>query len=347
MRIYKQKTSPKWWFDWRDQNGKRYRRSSGTEDHELAKALAAKLEQDMFLEENFGKKPDLAFSEALVRYAKAYKRDHPKHFMTSTRYRLKQISDWFEGFSISEITPSVIQEYIDERLDEVSVGTVQKDASTIKAILNKARREELIDKVPSFPKLSLPKGRVRWLSDEEEERLVRNAASHIAPLIRFAVDTGGRRSELLNLDWRNVDLDRKCVVFLETKNGEDRSVRLCDRAIAVLASLGPKDAGPVFTYKGKSMKGIKTAFINARKKANLENVRFHDLRHTFASRLAQGGLPLYDIMNLTGHKSLQMVQRYAHLAPDYQEGAIEVLNGRGHKMGIAAVRETEKMRLSH
>jgi integrase len=347
MRIYKQKNSPKWWFDWRDQNGKRYRRSSGTTDHKLAKALAAKLEQELFLEENFGKKPDVPFAEALIRYARAHKRDYPKHFKTSTRYRLKMISEWFHGFNVSEITSAVIQEYIDERLDEVKLATAQKDAATLKAILNKAYREELIEKVPSFPKIRWQKGRCRWLSDEEEELLVWNAAPHIVPLIRFAVDTGGRLSELLQLDWRNVDLDRKSVVFLDTKNGEDRTVRLCDRSCAVLASIGPKSSGPVFTYKGKSVKTVKTAFNNARKKAGLEDVRFHDLRHTFASRLAQGGLPLYNIMSMTGHKSLEMVQCYAHLAPDYQEGAMDVLNSRRHNLGIAAVLETAKLRLSH
>ena len=65
----------------------------------------------------------------------------------------------------------------------------------------------------------------------------------------------------------------------------------------------------------------------------MDDVRFHDLRHTFASRLVQGGVPLYNVMQLMGHKSLEMVQRYAHLAPDYQEGAVQVLNRLGHNLG--------------
>ncbi|MBE9556803.1 MAG: site-specific integrase, partial [Proteobacteria bacterium] len=91
--------------------------------------------------------------------------------------------------------------------------------------------------------------------------------------------------------------------------------------------LGPKEAGPVFTYKGRAIKDVKTSFSEARKKAGLEGVRFHDLRHTFASRLVQASVPLHDVMGLTGHKSLEMVQRYAHHAPDYQEKAIQALNG--------------------
>ena len=84
------------------------------------------------------------------------------------------------------------------------------------------------------------------------------------------------------------------------------------------------------------MKGIKTSYNRARKNAGLEDVRFHDLRHTFASRLVQGGVPLYDVMQMMGHKSLEMVQRYSHLAPDYQERAVNVLNGFGHNIGTMA-----------
>ena len=122
--------------------------------------------------------------------------------------------------------------------------------------------------------------------------------------------------------------------FLDSKNGEDRTVRLCDRVCAILASLGPKEAGSVFTFWGKAVGSIQTAFGKAREKAGLQDVRFYDLRHTFVSRLVQGGVPLYDVKHLMGHKTLEMVRRYAQLAPDFQEGAIQVPNdGFGRKMG--------------
>jgi integrase len=132
----------------------------------------------------------------------------------------------------------------------------------------------------------------------------------------------------------------KRVTFIDTKNGEDRSVRLCERAIETLNALGPKSSGPVFTFHGKAIKCIKKGFDATRKRAGIEDIRFHDLRHTFASRLVQGGVPLYEVMSLTGHKSLQMVQRYAHLAPDYQERAIATLDQFGHNMDT--VRENDK-----
>ena len=78
------------------------------------------------------------------------------------------------------------------------------------------------------------------------------------------------------------------------------------------------------------MKSIRTAFNKAREKADPEDVRFYDLRHTFASRLVQGGVQLYEVQHLLGHKSFDMVQRYAHLAPDCQEGPMDVLDAIGH-----------------
>ena len=89
----------------------------------------------------------------------------------------------------------------------------------------------------------------------------------------------------------------------------------------------------MFTFRGKAIKSIKTSFATACENAGIEDFRFHDLRHTFASRLVQGGLPLYEVMHLTGHKSLTMVQRYAHLAPDFQDGAMRVLDGLWHDSG--------------
>jgi integrase len=204
---------------------------------------------------------------------------------------------------------------------------------------------------PNFPRIKPSRPRNRWITAAEEDRLVGAAAKHLKPLIRFAVDTGGRLSELLGLDWRYVDLASRRVTFVETKNGEDRTVRLCERAVVTLRELGPKESGPVFTYRGKAMGEIKSSYQRARKLAGLEDVRFHDLRHTFASRLVQGGVPLYEVMHLTGHKSLTMVQRYSHLAPDFQESAIRVLDERlrpsGHNLGTVNRQESHDVELSH
>lgn len=329
MRLYKRESSSKWWASWTDQNGRRYRKSTGTDDKQLAQTLAAKWQQESFLEKHFGVIPDVPFREALLRYGTERKRENPVSYEASGKSRLQALLNRFGDLNLTDITHAVMREWVDERLAKVKPSSAQRDLSTLRAILNKAFREDLLAVVPPFPRIKKEPGRCRWLTIEEEQRLLSVAPPHLHAIIGFAVDTGGRRSELLTLDWRNVNLERGFITFVKTKNGEDRSVRLTDRAQRVLSELGPQDSGPVFTYHGRQIKEVSNAFQRARSRVGLEDVRFHDLRHTFASRLVQQGVSLYEVMHLTGHKSFDMVQRYAHLAPDFQERAIAALNTYG------------------
>ncbi|MBL4748446.1 MAG: site-specific integrase [Magnetovibrio sp.] len=346
MRIYKRKSSPKWWADWTDQKGRRFRKSTGTNDKALAKALAGKWQQESFLEQHFGVIPDVPFQDALLRYGEEKQQANPEGYTASVRYNLQHLLNQFGRLNLSEFNLKMLQDYANERLSLVKSGTVHRDLAVVRAILNKAHREGQLAIVPPFPKVKPSKGRSRWLTVDEEERLLQVSKPHLRGLIAFAVDTGGRRSELFKLDWQNVDLDRGFVTFTKTKNGEDRSVRLTKRAKWVLMDLNPKKSGSVFTYKGQPIKDVKTTFGMARKKAGLEDFRFHDLRHTFASRLVQKGISIYEVMHLTGHKSLEMVQRYAHLAPDYQNRAIEALDELRHNIGTVGRNEGEDKTLS-
>ncbi len=329
MRIYQLKNSTKWWVDWTDQKGRRHRKSTGTNDKKLAEALAAKWTQESFLEQHFGVIPEVPFTEALLRYGQERQRDNPVSYKRKDKYQLQRLLDRFGGLNLSDITHAFMREWVNELLERMKPATALRELTTLKAILNKAHREELLAQVPAFPRIKVEPGRCRWLTVEEEKRLLMAAKPHLRALITFAVDTGGRKSELLKLDWQNVDLDRGFVTFRKTKNGEDRSVRLTDRAKQVLTDLNPQESGSVFTYRGQAIKDIKTSFDRARLRAEVEDFRFHDLRHTFASRLVQQGVSLYEVMHLTGHKSFEMVQRYAHLAPDFQEQAIRALNTYG------------------
>jgi len=341
MRIYKRKGSPKWWATWNDQKGRRQRKSTGTDDKAIAQALAAKWQQDGFMEQHFGVIPDVPFRDALLRYAEERKRKNPDSYKGSLKYKLQLILDTFGDYMLTEIDAKMIREFANKQGAKVKEASVLRNLAVLKAILNKAKNEGELVSVPVFPKGKMPKGRTRWLTQKEEHRLLNAAPERLRLLIAFALDTGGRRSELFRLDWRYVDLPNGRVTFIETKNGEDRSIRLTERARQILLAIGPKDSGPVFTYNGKPLKDVKTAYDRARKKAGLEDFRFHDLRHTFASRLVQQGLPLYEVMHMTGHKSLSMVQRYSHLAPEYQERAIAALNRYGHNLGTLGIEVPE------
>ena len=342
MRIFKRNGSPKWWATWNDQKGQRHRKSTGTNDKKLAETLAAKWQQESYMEQHFGVIPEIPFRDSLLKYAEAKKRENPVGYEDTNKYQLQMLLDNFGDLMLTEITAKVVREFSDKCLKTMKEASVQRYLAVLKAILNKAKDEGDLLALPVFPKLKQSKGRTRWLTVEEEHRLLKAAPERLQLLLVFALDTGGRRSELFKLDWRYVDLENGRVTFVDTKNGEDRSVRLSDRARQVLMALEPKDTGPVFTYNGKPLKGIKTSFDSARQKAELDDFRFHDLRHTFASRLVQQGLPLYEVMHMTGHKSLSMVQRYSHLAPEYQERAIAALNHYGHNLGTLGIGNSQK-----
>ncbi|HEY9081180.1 tyrosine-type recombinase/integrase [Magnetovibrio sp.] len=291
--------------------------------------MAAKWQQESFLEQHFAVIPEVPFVEAALRYGQERQRDNPVGYKARDKYILQRLLDRFGDLSLSGVTHAVMRKWVDELLERMKPATALRELTVLKAILNKAFREEYLAQVPPFPRIKVEPGRCRWLTVEEEQRLLMAGKPHLRALIGFAVDTGGRKSELLKLDWQNVDLDRGFVTFRKTKNGEDRTVRLTDRAKRILQGLKPKASGPVFTYRGQAIKDVKTAFGRACKRAEVEDFRFHDLRHTFASRLVQQGVSLYEVMHLTGHKSFEMVQRYAHLAPDFQERAIGALNAYG------------------
>ena len=171
--------------------------------------------------------------------------------------------------------------------------------------------------------LKEPKRRVRFLTEEEADRLMLALPEHMAPVVRYALATGCRMSEILRLDWNHVDFARR-VSWLEpgtTKNGEGHGVPLNRDAILALRSVQGQHERWCFTYRGKRMGAIGSAWKRSLKRAGIEQFRFHDLRHTWASWHVMKGTSLQELMELGGWKSYEMVLRYAHLAPEHLSDA--------------------------
>ena len=164
--------------------------------------------------------------------------------------------------------------------------------------------------------------RDRWLTREEEERLLTASPGWINEIIMFAIETGCRRGEILSLEWKDVDLFKKTVTVLGGKTEERRGIPLTQKAFELLKTkergrlnVRPLKGDFVFTHQARgkvNFHSLRTAFEAAVGKAKIEGFRFHDLRHTFASRLAQSGTDPYTIQRLMGHKSFVTTQRYAH-----------------------------------
>src|SRR5262249_33910534 len=151
----------------------------------------------------------------------------------------------------------------------------------------------------------------------------------LRPLIEMAVATGMRLEELLSLRWDQVDLDRKEVRLVITKSKQPRVVPLSARAVAILAAMRRTHQGSPFVFTnpatGTRFKTIKKAFRTACRRAGVQDFRFHDLRHTFASWAVQSGADLYRLSRILGHTTLQMTSRYAHLATEHLHQVVEGL----------------------
>lgn len=183
-------------------------------------------------------------------------------------------------------------------------------------------------------------GRVRFLNDDERTALLKackdSSNTYLYPIVALAISTGARFSEIMRLTWDNVSFDQRRIILKDTKNGSTRAVPLAGLAFDEMKALSKVkriDSKLIFASKqtpkpGKVIKpiSIRTAWETALRKAGIENFHFHDLRHTAASYLAMNGASLAEIAEVLGHKTLQMVKRYAHLSEQHVLNVVERMN---------------------
>ena len=242
---------------------------------------------------------------------------------------------------LADLTPTLIADHRDKlaRGDGIrrKNSTVRRYLAALSHALTVAVKEwGWLDDSPmrKVSKPREPRGRVRFLSDEERQSLLdackesRNPYLYIVVIL--ALSTGARRGELLSLHWSDVNLKRGMLTFRATKNGETRSVPLTGYAFDVLtthAKVRRLDTTLVFANStGMKPLSVRDAFENAVKRADIANFRFHDLRHSAASYLAMNGASLAEIAEVLGHKTLAMVKRYAHLTEAHTRSVVERMN---------------------
>jgi len=176
-------------------------------------------------------------------------------------------------------------------------------------------------------------GRVRYLSDEEEARLMESLpADADRQKVTVLLHTGFRRGELLGLRWKDVDFKAGVLTIPRSKNGDARHVPMTTTVRSILSRLPrPLNASALVfpnTEGNRDLRWAQKTVPASIRTAQIEDFRFHDLRHTFASRLAMEGVDLLTIKELGGWRSLAMVQRYSHLSPSHRRSAIERLVSR-------------------
>lgn len=225
-------------------------------------------------------------------------------------------------FPLSAIRGSDIAEWRDQKLNEVGPQTVVHHLNLLSNLFNVAASdwgmESLLNPVSRVSKPALPSGRNRRLSGQEEAKLIKacdeSLSIWLGPMVRLALETAMRQGELVELTWERVDLAKRTVLLRETKNGTARTVPLSARALEVLRSLANRPGAKGKVFGIEVGRAVTHAFAKACRTTGLEDIRFHDLRHEATSRLFERtDLRDIEIASITGHKTMEMLKRYARL----------------------------------
>ena len=243
---------------------------------------------------------------------------------------------WKKAFgsrSIASIPSTDIAKYRDARLKEVSENMVRLELALLSHLFTIAVKEwgmtGLVNPVMQIRKPKLPKGRDRRLYPGELDRILAASGSPFLPaIVRLALETGMRQAEISGMTWELVDLKKRTVTLLVTKNGDKRVVPLSSEAVRILSGLLRRIDGKVW---GITSHAVAVAYRRAVSRARavyeteceekkekpdpafLTDLTFHDLRHEATSRFFEKGLNPMQVAAITGHKTLQMLKRYTHL----------------------------------
>lgn len=315
-----------WWsFFYID--GVRHQTSTETNNRRLAEQIEQKLKKEAIARKHrlIVSKPDMAFSELSARFiaeggATAY------HIG-----RIKELLQFFADIPVERINKGSASEYRLWRLSrkKISDATINRDLSVLRHILYWAVDSALL--------LDNPLGRMRLvrerrtkkrvLSLAEEVALLSQCSDHFQPIVVMALDTGMRRGELLHQQWEDVDFDRRLLYVTRSKTpeGEAREIPLTGRIYQYLVTHRAGD-GVIFTYQHKPLHLIKTAWKRSLERAQVRPLRFHDLRHTFNTRLMEAGV-VQDVRKaLMGHSSGHDVHSaYTHVELPAKREAIRKL----------------------
>jgi integrase len=305
-------------------DGKRIQESTGTENRKLAEKIFAKVFNEIIEGTWFEKQKalSLTFKDMTEKYLNKYCKIRDEQ-------TVRKLLPSFGHLTLSEVTTEVVSDYRDERLKTVKPATVYQELSLMRRMFNVARREWKWIKDNPVADLSFSVGnsnaRYRWLTLEEEKLLLECASPEwLKNLITFALHTGMRRGEIINLLWKDVDFQGRLLRIEKSKNGEKRSVPMSKTVCELLRGMKVREiTGQVFSV---TQAALKDGFERAVKKACINDFHFHDLRHTFATRLVQNGIDIYVVKELLGHKTITMTMRYAHHYPESLRHGVEVLD---------------------
>lgn len=313
MSLYKR--GEIWWIAFTAPNGQRIRESAQTRNKQEAQEYHDRYKAETWRRCKLKEKPRRTWQEAVVKWLqeRSHKRTQDKDIR-----QLRWIDPFLREKYLDEIDRDMIESIAEAKEAEGRTpATVNRYLALIRAILRAAWLEwDWIDKAPKIRMRKERNKRIRFLTRNEAERLLKELPEHLAAMARFSLCTGLRMNNVVRLKWKQVDLEQHLAWIHpdESKTGKAIGVPLNSEAIAVLRQQYGKHQAYVFTFEGQPVTRASThAWYKACKRAGLEDFRWHDLRHTWASWHAQEGTPLSVLQEMGGWSTAEMVKRYAHL----------------------------------
>lgn len=260
-------------------------------------------------------------ADLLVRYVTEI--TPTKRGAVSERSRIRtMLKHKLARISLNNLSGAIVAQYRDDRLTVVQSGSVRRELIILRHVFEVAIREWAIP-IGQNPcrQMRLPqdsRSRERRLLGNDERLLLAAIAPrtewYMRPLLTLLVETGMRRGELLSICWRDVDLATRTIRILNTKNGHPRRIPLTPAAVSTLAAL-PRIGEEVRVFP-LTPNAVRLTWERLRKRANLPNLRLHDLRHEAVSRFFEYGLSVPEVALISGHRELKMLSRYTHLQPE-------------------------------
>lgn len=319
MTLYKRPNSPYWWMKFSPIRGeiKPVYRSTGTANKRDAQRLHDKLQAERWQQDRLGVRPEKSWDDAAARWLEetAHKRTH-----AWDKSMLKWFAPYLSGKALCDVDRETLERVRQVRAKGVAPATVNRYMALIRAILRRARDDwEWLDRIPKVSMLRDRSARVRSLTRDEFVRLLAELPPHLRDMAEFSVATGLRQGNVTRLQWKQISLERQhlWIAADQHKNGHAHAVPLNAMAMAVLERRKGDHRTHVFTYEGEPIVQVSTkAWRSALKRAGIENFRWHDLRHTFATWHREAGTPTWELQRLGGWKTQSMVDRYAHVAPE-------------------------------
>jgi excisionase family DNA binding protein len=341
--IYQRKTRDgriRWYLDYRDAMGKRIQRveagASSREEAELALKRAV-LAEAALQPEPRQERRRIKFQELSRIYFEDYAMT-VKRSWRSDKQRLRELEKYFKDIYLDEVTPLMVQKCLAWRLKKGNAkSTANRYLALLKKMFNLAIDEGYLESNPaSKVRLFSERDRLkeRILTEDEETRLLAASYPTLRSIIRVALNTGMRLGEILTLRWDQVDFNGMKLTVLKTKSGKPRTIPLNEALYGELLALRSADGRSPFVFPNPNtalpLTTVDTSFRAACQRAGISGLRFHDLRHTFGSRLVEKGVDIETVRSLLGHSSIAITQRYVHSTDERRRAAVEKLAPNPH-----------------